>query len=336
MSQPKEPLPLDDAALEEYLRGNSPLSQQYRALPDDLPPPALDRQVLAQARAALGKQAVVGRPRWVRWGAPMAVAASAVMALSIVMQGGLQEAEVTIPTQMIEEAPAPAAAPQSAAQAPESHAAPEQEVTVLDFGALSQQSPPPFIPRDDLPEQSSAQDRSIPQNDQAARNVESREVAAEKARVQSSPARTQSAQERARTSEMSAEPANATSADAALATQSARRVMPPPPVAAPPPPPSVNSPVAAPSAPASGATSQAAPPPARPMAAPAAAAAPSPSVMSTISAEPETWLSEIRRLRLDGEGAAADREWQRFRKAFPDYAVTDADPARPAQCRGSC
>lgn len=331
---------MDEAALEEYLRGNSPVSQQYRALPDDLPPPALDRQVLAQARAALGEQAVVGRPRWVRWGAPMAVAASAVMALSIVMQGGLQEAEIAINTQMIDEASAPMAAPQSAAQAPaadavpEADAASEDEATVLDFGAQSQ---PPLssIARDDLSEQLSAQDQSIPLNDKANRSIVSREVPAEKAaetaRVQSSPARVQSAQERARTSETSAEPASAANTDASVATQSAGHVILLPPDAVPPTPA-----VMAPSEPVSGATPQTAPSPARPMAAPAAAPAPPPSVMSAMPAEPEAWLSEIRRLRLDGEGAAADREWQRFRKVFPDYAVTDADPARPAQCRGSC
>src|SRR5690606_13253581 len=102
-------MPLDDAALEEYLRGDSSVSRHYRSLPDEAPPPALDQQVLAQARAALGGKPVARRPRWVRWGAPMAVAASAVMALSIMMQGGLQQAEVTSPVPMAEQAPAPAA-----------------------------------------------------------------------------------------------------------------------------------------------------------------------------------------------------------------------------------
>src|SRR5690606_10401718 len=95
-------------------------------------------------------------------------------------------------------------------------------------------------------------------------------------------------------------PASATRADAPLATQSARSVAPPP------------------------------------AAAPAAAPPAPPAAMSAAPVAPEAWLSEIRRLRLDGDDVNADSEWQRFRKAFPDYAVTDADPARPANCRGAC
>ena len=34
---------------------------------------------------------------------------------------------------------------------------------------------------------------------------------------------------------------------------------------------------------------------------------------------PEEWLAEIARLRLAGEHDAADRELERFRKAYPGY-----------------
>lgn len=44
--------------------------------------------------------------------------------------------------------------------------------------------------------------------------------------------------------------------------------------------------------------------------------------------EPKHWLERIRQLRKDGKAQDADREWQRFREAYPDYAVAEADAAR--------
>ena len=45
-------------------------------------------------------------------------------------------------------------------------------------------------------------------------------------------------------------------------------------------------------------------------------------------ADPEKWLEEIRGLRRAGKAVAADREWQQFRAAFPDFRVADDDLAR--------
>jgi hypothetical protein len=44
--------------------------------------------------------------------------------------------------------------------------------------------------------------------------------------------------------------------------------------------------------------------------------------------DPETWLEEIRDLRRAGKTDEADREWQRFREAFPEFHVADDDIAR--------
>ena len=44
--------------------------------------------------------------------------------------------------------------------------------------------------------------------------------------------------------------------------------------------------------------------------------------------DPELWLEEIRDLRRAGKVADADREWQAFRKSFPDFRVADDDIAR--------
>lgn len=44
-------------------------------------------------------------------------------------------------------------------------------------------------------------------------------------------------------------------------------------------------------------------------------------------ADPERWLEEIRQLRRDSKSRAADLEWERFRKEFPDYPVAEDDIA---------
>ena len=47
--------------------------------------------------------------------------------------------------------------------------------------------------------------------------------------------------------------------------------------------------------------------------------------------DPEAWLKAIRELRKENKQEQADREWQRFRAAFPDYEVAETDAAREAQ-----
>ncbi len=44
---------------------------------------------------------------------------------------------------------------------------------------------------------------------------------------------------------------------------------------------------------------------------------------------PATWLTYIRELRAIGDARAADRQWQRFVRAYPTYAVDEVDSARP-------
>jgi hypothetical protein len=82
--------PLDDKALDEYLARGSDVSRRYRELDDDTVPPEVDRRVLAEARAAASRSQSGGRA-WMRWSAPVALAASAVLVLSIVIESGDQE-----------------------------------------------------------------------------------------------------------------------------------------------------------------------------------------------------------------------------------------------------
>lgn len=44
--------------------------------------------------------------------------------------------------------------------------------------------------------------------------------------------------------------------------------------------------------------------------------------------DPERWLQDIRQLRKDNKQEQADREWRRFREAFPDHPVSETDAAR--------
>ena len=45
-------------------------------------------------------------------------------------------------------------------------------------------------------------------------------------------------------------------------------------------------------------------------------------------ADPAKWLEHIRDLRRAGKAVEADRSWQLFRDAFPDFPVADDDIAR--------
>ena len=90
----KEPSELDtadDAALNDYLRRDSAVSQRYREVVADAVPASLDHAVLAQAKSAVAEKKV---SRWrgvTRWSAPLALAASVVVVVSIVRQPAMQE-----------------------------------------------------------------------------------------------------------------------------------------------------------------------------------------------------------------------------------------------------
>ncbi len=89
--------PSDDKAFEEYLGRRSAVSQAYRDLPSDDVPAHLDQQILAQARAAIGGSGAdelarvrAKRRRLMRWGVPAAIAASALLVVSIVIRSGVE------------------------------------------------------------------------------------------------------------------------------------------------------------------------------------------------------------------------------------------------------
>lgn len=78
MSGP-EHLPPDDRELEEFLAGQGPQLARYRAASREQPPPALDAQVLAQARAALPARRGVLQG----WRLPLSLAATLVLGFGL-------------------------------------------------------------------------------------------------------------------------------------------------------------------------------------------------------------------------------------------------------------
>ena len=77
--------PPDD--LDEYLRGDSALSRQYRRESAPTPPHALDRRVLELSRGALGLPRAVQPTAWrlTPWLAPLAFAASVLLSVALVL-----------------------------------------------------------------------------------------------------------------------------------------------------------------------------------------------------------------------------------------------------------
>jgi hypothetical protein len=66
----------DDFDLDEYLRGDSALSRQYRSEPAPAPPPALDRRVLGLSKAGNANSPCL---------APLAFAASVLLSMALVL-----------------------------------------------------------------------------------------------------------------------------------------------------------------------------------------------------------------------------------------------------------
>jgi len=69
----------DDRELEQYLKGESPLSRRYREASAETAPPELDEAILARARAELRRKPA-GLNRWL---APVALAASVVLGVNL-------------------------------------------------------------------------------------------------------------------------------------------------------------------------------------------------------------------------------------------------------------
>jgi hypothetical protein len=80
----------DDADVQAFLDGNSPLSERYQALGREQPPADLDARILARAEQA-ARVVPLERPTR-RWGAALAVAATLLLCVSLVVNLSIRPA----------------------------------------------------------------------------------------------------------------------------------------------------------------------------------------------------------------------------------------------------
>lgn len=332
--------PIDDKTFEEYLGRESQLSKRYRALGADEVPAELDGLVLAQARQAVAAKPASSRkqPAWMRWTPPLALAASMVLVISIVIESGtrheltMHDMAVTMPQSAPVREEVAIASDKSAQRESAAAAAEPQQLSALE-SERSVAAPAAEASQMQAPRQADAARRRDPVGVELRKSV-------------TPPA--------AFMTEAPAATSAAPSAAIAPAMPPAMKIEVPPP-----------APVAAAStaanvgnadlrrreaiAPAeSDAVSldEIAVTSNRVQAARGAGqgAGPRGTVMSPSArgregsdealqqrfreSDPQRWLEYIRELRRENKGAQADREWRNFFKAYPDYKVDEKDVAR--------
>lgn len=335
MSEPTDNKPVADGDIEDevfdaYLDRKSEVSERYRALGADEVPAALDRSVLAQARAAVAdKVALPGkRPAWTRWITPLALAASTVLVVSIVMRSGTQHQVSMRDTDATEyeRAEAPVSSGASVAEDAERDAAAEAAGESLQVPV----APPPAAQAMDLaaasPGNEKSRERRAPkrQEDPSIAAVAGDVLGVTPEPAVQPPVEVASPSPVAPTSEIhaangavasnrSAAPTDKqASADASdlseiVVTGQLRTRRPdagvgprgsiPPPVAA-----------------------------SEPEAEEANA---SKLEKQRRESNPGDWLEHIRKLRQERKAREADREWRRFLDTYPQYPVDAKDAARP-------
>ncbi|MGI9330980.1 MAG: hypothetical protein ACR2QB_09730 [Gammaproteobacteria bacterium] len=84
--------PREERELEAYLAGESPVSKRYAQGSADMPPPELDAAILAAAETEL--KVVPLQRKWRRWGQAVGIAASILLAVTLVLQMTIQPGSV--------------------------------------------------------------------------------------------------------------------------------------------------------------------------------------------------------------------------------------------------
>jgi hypothetical protein len=300
---------VDDKELDKYLSGSSEYSRRYRAVESDSVPPELDRLVLTEASASAGHlpSIVPKRSRslgfWMRASTPVALAASVVLVVSVVIRSGIQSERLE--TQIALESAAPPPKVELPATAEETVAyATEVEKPVL-APAIEMDAPAPAAPA--IKARSS---QAAPPAEQAALD----EVIVQGRLVRSTPEDTalpvevfssEDLRQQDGTAQKSAangeaqrrqEQSTATGLEEVIVTGQLRREP-------------------------AGAGPRGT---VRPTSGPSATEI----AKQEREADPEAWLRHIRELRTEGKQREADREWRDFMKAYPNYRVDEADTAR--------
>jgi len=302
----------DDKTLDEYLRRDSTVSKLYRNLDHDEVPPAVDSAILAQAREALIRAKASKTSKWTRWSAPIALAASAVMGVAVVLEIGVDD-KLARPAPSLQRAAEPAAVNEANAQA----IAQVTEEPLAGFAA------PAGVPEQDALIKPAASRRLL-------RPIESKPIAEkrEAAQVAANAVEDREAQtlrEEGFTASQAAPAPNAAKTAQEVTVsgysrqasnderQAAERL----------------DQTRTASAEFSRARNQAAPVTATRQASAVAPPVPAPSEAQPPRLEPIPWLEQIRSLRREGKVLEADEQWRQFVEAYPDVVVPTEDSARP-------
>lgn len=303
--------PTDIKGLDEYLKGGSDVSQRYRELGRDEVPPELDSRVLASARAAVANQSTKRSRSWLRWSTPIALAASVVLVVTVVLERGGQNRLVAIPPYAVE---TPQPSSEMTPKVESAANAIEERKQTEDFApqpaSVTRAVPPP--PQQPAKEKSEARRDEADEADEAqlfgfappsevpAQAPEVRDEA--QPQLRAAPSAVAPPPEPVTVTANNSLERNKSAADSSAEIQevvitgmrrSAGRG-------------------AGPRGTVTRAVSST-------QATPAA---------ESEQSDPQTWLEDIRDLRRAGKTDEADREWERFRKAFPDFEVADDDIAR--------
>lgn len=303
--------PTDIKALDEYLKGDSDVSQRYRELGRDEVPPELDSRVLAEARAAVADEGTKRSRSWLRWSAPVALAASVVLVVTVVLERGVQDETVLLPQSAanVQQVRSEAARDDKANEAAQAKMAAEVRgqrgfvpvVPVEPTLAMDAPVPPPpkpavvdvrqfrelAAPPEVKVEQQAGQAAAVPEAPAVAPPAQAPEPMA--------------ARKSAERSEAEADSSADVQEEAAVSGSRTRR--------------------------ATGRNAGPRDTISRSSSSLAGASRPA-TEESAERSDPQAWLEDIRDMRRAGKTAEADREWERFREAFPDFHVEDDDIAR--------
>jgi hypothetical protein len=302
--------PIDIKALDEYLKGGSDISQRYRELGREDVPPDLDRRVLAEARAAVAGGGAARSRSWLRWSAPVALAASVVLVVAVVIESPVQDATLSIQ-------PASEQSAQARQQEPELQIVPEQPPAAAPSAVLPAAPPPASAAKAEAkradrapvveevlvnaqvpPEQSFAP-TPVAVDSVAVDSAEALLAAERPApamRTQNTSVRNE-ADRTAGLEDSSAKASASTVLQEAVVTGTRQRRS--------------AGRTAGPRNTISGSAFETRP------------AADADAEQS----DPAKWLEEIRDLRRAGKTAEADAAWERFREVFPDFPVAQDDVA---------
>jgi hypothetical protein len=332
--------PTDDKALDEYLKGGSAVSRRYRELGADPVPTDVDRLVLERAHAAVTRPS--RSQAWRRWSVPVALAASVVLAVAILLEtGGRQDTSLVTSQEPASTGVAPAASEferkseiardESRADKLQSRSVPPasqrevvvqiapvvpdvalevpfapapSEVSVTAKRAVEAAAPAPVAAAPILADEPQRELQALQNQAPPEYNSSpSSNAAVQATAAQADTAQAPTAKARTR------DDAGANDLSEVTVT-GARRNFPS---------------AAAGAGPRNTVPRTASYADGEEVAEDSAAAAAQPGSYT----DPERWLEAIRQLRKDGKAREADLEWKRFRAAFPDHQVAESDTARP-------